>query len=118
MGMNQWMSKPFEYPNVPMDRGKVLSEKDLEELKGNWGRYLDKDDDGIPYRTIPGNKHMASSYFTRGTGHDDYARYTEDAPVFPRNMERLKKKYESAKQYLPKPVLYETKGAKIGIIAY
>jgi 2-oxoglutarate ferredoxin oxidoreductase subunit alpha len=118
MGMNQWASKPFAYPNTPMDRGKVLWEKDLEEIKGNWGRYLDKDNDGIPYRTIPGNKHMASSYFTRGTGHDEYARYTEDATVFHRNMERLKKKYESAKQYLPKPVLYETNGAKIGIIAY
>ncbi|HXD10413.1 MAG TPA: 2-oxoacid:acceptor oxidoreductase family protein, partial [Anaerolineales bacterium] len=55
MGMNQWMSKPFEYPRTSMDRGKVLNENDLEELKGNWGRYLDKDGDGIPYRTLPGN---------------------------------------------------------------
>jgi 2-oxoglutarate ferredoxin oxidoreductase subunit alpha len=118
IGMNQWMSKPFEYPNAPMDRGKVLWEKDLEELKGNWGRYLDKDGDGIPYRTIPGNKHPLSSYFLRGTGHDEQARYTEDNLVFHRNMERLKKKFETAKQYLPKPILHETKGAKIGIIAY
>jgi len=118
MGMNQWMSKPFEYPKTPMDRGKVLWEKDLEELKGNWARYLDKDGDGIPYRTIPGNKHPLSSYFLRGTGHDEQARYTEDHIVFQRNMERLKKKYESAKEYLPKPVVHETNGAKIGIIAY
>ncbi len=118
MGMNQWMSKPFEYPKTPMDRGKVLWEKDLEEIKGNWGRYLDKDSDGIPYRTLPGNKHPMSAYFTRGTGHDEYAKYTEDSATFHRNMERLKKKYESAKQYLPKPVMHETKGAKIGIIAY
>jgi len=118
MGMNQWMSKPFRYPDTPMDRGKVLWEKDLEELKGNWGRYLDKDGDGIPYRTIPGNKHLLSSYFLRGTGHDEQARYTEDSVVFHRNMERLKKKFESARQYLPKPVLHETKGARIGIIAY
>jgi 2-oxoglutarate/2-oxoacid ferredoxin oxidoreductase subunit alpha len=118
MGMNQWMSKPFEYPDRPMDRGKVLWEKDLEELKGNWGRYLDKDGDGIPYRTVPGNKHPASSYFTRGTGHDEYARYTEDSSVFLHNMERLKTKFESAKQYLPKPVTYMTEGAQIGIIAY
>ena len=118
MGMNQWMSKPFAYPKTPMDRGKVLWEKDLEEIKGNWGRYLDKDGDGIPYRTLPGNKHSMSAYFTRGTGHDEYAKYTEDSATFLRNMERLKMKYVSAKQYLPKPVLHETKGAKIGIIAY
>jgi 2-oxoglutarate ferredoxin oxidoreductase subunit alpha len=118
MGMNQWMCKPFEYPNTPMDRGKVLWEEELEELKGNWGRYLDKDGDAIPYRTIPGNKHPMSAYFTRGTGHDEYAKYTEDSGAFMRNMDRLKRKYETAKQYLPKPVLHETKGAKIGIIAY
>ncbi|MCC6299393.1 MAG: 2-oxoacid:acceptor oxidoreductase subunit alpha [Anaerolineales bacterium] len=118
MGMNQWMSKPFEYPNKPMDRGKVLWEKDLEELKGNWGRYLDKETDGIPYRTVPGNKHPMSAYFTRGTGHDEYAKYTEDSNTFLRNMERLKKKYETAKRYLPKPIVHETKDARIGIIAY
>jgi 2-oxoglutarate ferredoxin oxidoreductase subunit alpha len=118
MGMNQWMSKPFEYPNTPMDRGKVLWEKDLEELKGNWGRYLDKDGDGIPYRTVPGNKNPVSAYFARGTGHDEYARYTEDAPTFQRNMERLKRKFESAKKFLPAPVTHITAGAKTGIIAY
>ena len=80
IGMNQWMSKPFEYPDTPMNRGKVLWEKDLEALKGNWARYLDKDNDGVPYRTVPGNKHPASAYFTRGTGHDEQARYTEEAP--------------------------------------
>ena len=118
MGMNQWASKPFEYPKTPMDRGKILWEKDLEEIKGNWGRYLDKDGDAIPYRTVPGNKHMASAYFTRGTGHDEYARYTEDSTMFHRNMERLKKKYETAKQYMPIPVLHESEGATAGIIAY
>jgi 2-oxoglutarate/2-oxoacid ferredoxin oxidoreductase subunit alpha len=118
IGMNQWMSKPFQYPDAPMDRGKVLWEKDLEELKGNWGRYLDKDGDGIPYRTIPGNKHPTSAYFTRGTGHDEYARYTEDSEVYMRNMERLKKKFENAKNFMPKPVLRETTGAQIGIIAF
>lgn len=118
MGMNQWMSKPFEYPQTPMDRGKVIREEDLEELKGNWGRYLDKDGDGIPYRTLPGNKHPMSSYFTRGTGHDEHARYSEDAGVFHRNMMRLKKKFVTAKQYMPKPVIYTTPGAKVAIIAY
>jgi 2-oxoglutarate ferredoxin oxidoreductase subunit alpha len=118
MGTNQWISKPFEYPDEPMDRGKVLTEKDIEELAGNWGRYLDKDGDGIGSRTFPGNKHPLSSYFTRGTGHDEYAKYSEEADVYFRNMERLKKKQETAKQYVPAPVLHTVKGSTIGIIAY
>ncbi|MEO8355338.1 MAG: 2-oxoacid:acceptor oxidoreductase subunit alpha [Chloroflexota bacterium] len=118
MGMNQWISKPFEYPNTPMDRGKVIWEKDLEELKGNWGRYLDKDQDGITYRTVPGNKHPMSSYFARGTGHDENARYSEDSSVWLRNMDRLKKKFETASQYVPAPVLHTTPAATIGIIGF
>lgn len=118
MGMNQWMSKPFQYPDTPMDRGKILTEKELEELKGNWGRYLDKDGDGIPYRTLPGNKHPMSAYFTRGTGHDENARYSEDADVYLRNMERLKMKFQTAKKYVPAPVLHENKKATVGILAY
>ncbi|GJQ52314.1 MAG: pyruvate ferredoxin oxidoreductase [Anaerolineaceae bacterium] len=118
IGMNQWMSRPFEYPKTPMDRGKVLWEKDLEELKGNWGRYLDKDGDAIAYRTLPGNKYPLSSYFTRGTGHDEHAKYTEDSTMFVRNMDRLKRKYETIKKYLPKPILHATKGAEVGILAY
>lgn len=118
MGMNQWMSKPFQYPDTPMDRGKILWDKDIEELKGNWGRYLDKDGDGIPYRTVPGNRHPMSAYFTRGTGHDEYAKYTEDSNAWLRNMDRLKKKHETARQYVPAPVLHTTKGATIGIISF
>ncbi len=118
MGMNQWMSKPFEYPNTPMDRGKILLEKDIEELKGNWGRYFDKDGDGIGYRTFPGNKHPLSSYFTRGTGHDEYAKYSEEADVYLKNMDRLKRKNETAKKYVPAPVLRTMKGATAGILAY
>ena len=118
MGMNQWISKPFQYPETPMDRGKILLEKDLEELKGNWGRYLDKDGDGIGHRTFPGNKHPLSSYFTRGTGHDEYARYSEEAPVFERVLARLKKKHETAKKYVPAPIVRETRGAEVGILAF
>ena len=118
MGMNQWMSKPFQYPNTPMDRGKVLWEKDLEEIKGNWGRYLDKDGDGIAYRTVPGNKSPLSAYFTRGTGHDEYAKYSEEAPVWLKNMDRLKKKHETAKKYIPAPILHKMSGATVGIIAF
>lgn len=118
MGMNQWMCKPFQYPDHPMDRGKILWEKDLDELKGGWGRYMDKDGDGIAYRTVPGNRHPMSSYFTRGTGHDENARYSEEAPIWVQNMDRLKKKFETARKYVPAPVIYKTQGATIGIIAY
>jgi 2-oxoglutarate ferredoxin oxidoreductase subunit alpha len=118
IGMNQWMSKPFEYPDKPFDRGKVLWEKDLEELKGNWARYVDKDGDGITYRTLPGNKHPLSAYFLRGTGHDENARYTEDAEVWHRMMDRLKKKYHTAKRYVPAPILYKANNTPIGIISY
>jgi 2-oxoglutarate ferredoxin oxidoreductase subunit alpha len=118
LGMNQWMTEPFEYPNTPMDRGKVLWEADLEKLNGIWARYKDVDGDGIPYRTIPGNKHPAAAYFTRGTGHDENARYTEDAEPWEANMARLKKKYATARTLVPKPVIQKTKGATIGIITY
>ena len=118
IGMNQWMSRPFLYPESPMDRGKVLWEKDLEEIKGKWGRYLDVDGDGIPYRTIPGNKHPASAYFTRGTGHDEHARYTEDSSVYIKNMDRLRKKHYNAKKFMPVPVAYTMNGATAGILAY
>ncbi len=118
MGMNQWMCKPFQYPDRPMDRGKILWEKDLDELKSGWGRYMDKDGDGIPYRTVPGNRHPMSSYFTRGTGHDENARYSEEAPIWVQNMDRLKKKFETARKYVPAPVIYKTQGAAIGVIAY
>jgi 2-oxoglutarate/2-oxoacid ferredoxin oxidoreductase subunit alpha len=101
-----------------MDRGKVLTEKELEELKGNWGRYLDKDGDGIGYRTFPGNKHTASAYLTRGTGHDEYAKYTEESSVYTANMDRLKKKQETAKRYVPAPAIHKIKGATVGIVAY
>ena len=118
MGMNQWMSKPFQYPDTPMQRGKVLWDKDIEELKGNWGRYLDKDGDAIPYRTVPGNRNPMSSWFARGTGHDEQARYSEDSAVWLRNMDRLKRKYQTARQYVPAPVKYTRPGATVGIIGF
>jgi len=117
-GMNQWMTEPFKYPDVPMDRGKILWEKDLEGLKEQWGRYQDKDNDGIPYRTLPGNRNPNAAYFTRGTGHDSSAKYTEDSATWETNMLRIKKKYETIKEYLPKPVLEAAEGAQAGIIAF
>ncbi|MEW6093537.1 MAG: 2-oxoacid:acceptor oxidoreductase subunit alpha [Chloroflexota bacterium] len=118
LGMNQWMTKPFEYPDVPIDRGKVLWEADLEKMNGIWARYKDVDGDGIPYRTIPGNEHPASAWFGRGTGHDENARYSEDSRTWESNMARLKKKYETARALVPPPVLEEAGNAKIGIVAY
>jgi len=118
LGMNQWMTKPFNYPDTPMDRGKVLWEKDLEKLKGVWGRYKDADGDGITFRTVPGNQNPSAAWFGRGTGHDEEARYTEDADKWEANMLRLKKKYETARNLVPKPVIKNVKDAEIAIIAF
>ena len=118
LGMNQWMTEPFEYPDTSMDRGKVLWEEDLEKIKGDWGRYRDVDGDGIPYRTLPGNKHPASAYFMRGTGHTENARYSENSDIWMNMMNRIKKKYHNAAKFIPKPVIEKTKDATIGIIAY
>ncbi len=116
LGMNQWMTEPFKYPDTPMDRGKVLWEEDLERLKGQWARYKDVDGDGIPYRTLPGNRHPSSGYFTRGTGHNEYAAYSESSEDWVRNMARLKKKYEGARELLPKPVVHKMEEAQAGIL--
>lgn len=118
IGMNQWMSEPFKYPDQPMDRGKVLWEEDLEKLSGKWGRYKDVDGDGIPYRTIPGNRHPASSWFARGTGHDENAVYSEDGGDYEQNMVRLSKKFDTARGLVPKPVIDNMDDANIGIIAF
>ena len=122
LGMNQWMAPAFQYPDQPMDRGKILWEEDLEKMLektgGHWGRYLDVDDDGIPYRTLVGNRHPNSAYFARGTGHDEMARYTEDPVEWEKMLARLAKKFETAKEFLPKPVLHTIEGARAGIIAF
>jgi len=118
LGMNQWMTRPFEYPDEPIDRGKVLWEEDLERMNGRWGRYLDADGDGIPYRTVPGNKHPAAAYFARGTGHNEFARYSEDDKDYERNMLRLKKKYDTARDLVPKPFVETMEGANLGILAF
>jgi 2-oxoglutarate ferredoxin oxidoreductase subunit alpha len=122
LGMNQWMTKRFEYPSTPLDRGKILWENDLQKLlderKGDWGRFLDIDGDGIPYRTVPGNQHLKSAYFNRGTGHDEYAKYNEDPEVWERVMKRIAKKFETAKKFIPKPAISHMESAKIGIIAF
>lgn len=118
LGMNLWMSEPFAYPTKPMDRGKVLTADDLTRLKGDWGRYRDVDGDGIPYRTLPGTKHAAAGYFTRGSGHNANAGYSERPGDYVANMDRLSRKYETAKQYVPKPEVRRQSGAKVGVIAF
>jgi 2-oxoglutarate ferredoxin oxidoreductase subunit alpha len=118
LGMNLWMTPEFKYPEKPFDRGKVLSKEDLERLGGEWGRYLDADGDGVTYRTLPGTDHPAAGYFTRGSGHDEHARYTERADAYASNMDRLNRKFETARKALPAPVIDEVASSPVGVIAY
>ena len=117
LGMNNWMSDPFDYPERPLDRGKVLREEDLDRL-GSFARYKDVDGDGIPYRTLPGTDHPLAAYFTRGSGHNEEARYSERPEDYERLMARLAKKYETAKMLVPEPIVQYRNGAQVGIIAY
>ena len=117
LGMNNWMSEPFQYPTAPIKRGKVLSKEDLERL-GGFNRYKDVDGDGIGYRTLPGMDHPAAAYFARGSGHNEKAQYSERPDDFERNMERLNKKFETARSFVPRPEVVTTGKANIGIIAY
>jgi 2-oxoglutarate ferredoxin oxidoreductase subunit alpha len=116
LGMNLWMADPLEYPETPIQRGKVLDEKALAELE-DWGRYKDVDGDGVPYRTLPGTPGGKGAYFTRGSGHDEYARYTESDEVYAANMERLARKIDGAAARLPQPV-EDGAGHPVGLIAY
>lgn len=118
LGMNLWMTKPLKYPERPFNRGKVLTAEDLEKLQGDWGRYRDVDGDGVPYRTLPGTDHPAAGYFTRGSGHDADARYTESAEAYAGNMDRLARKFESARGAMPGPVVDAGSGSQVGLIAY
>ena len=117
LGMNYWITEKVEYPTAGFDRGKVLHADDVEQLK-NFGRYKDVDGDGIPYRTLPGNTDPRASYFTRGSGHDENAGYTESHEVYQRNLDRVKRKIDGSRAWLPAPEVDRVDGAKIGIIAY
>lgn len=116
LGMNQWMSPPFEYPTEGLKRGKVLSAEQLDELTERWGRYKDVDGDGIPYRTLPGNPNPKSAYFTRGSGHNAFAAYTERSDDYENNMARLNHKFETARTMVPKPLVDERDGAKVAFL--
>ncbi len=116
LGMNSWMTKPLPYPEKPFDRGKVLSAADLAKI-GSWGRYRDVDGDGIPYRTLPGTDHANAGFFTRGTGHDEQARYSEDPQTWQGGLDRLVRKHQTARKVLPQPIA-EEHGSRAGILAY
>ena len=115
LGMNTWMSPKFKYPAKPMDRGKVLDEETLEQI-GRFGRYRDVDGDGIPYRSVPGNSMPA--YFCRGSGHNEWGQYSERADDYQQNVDRLTRKFETARNWMPAPVVEINRKARVGIIAY
>jgi 2-oxoglutarate/2-oxoacid ferredoxin oxidoreductase subunit alpha len=117
LGMNNWMSDPFPYPEKPIDRGKVLTKEDLDKL-GGFGRYKDVDGDGIPYRTLPGTEHPKAAYFTRGSGHNEQANYSERPEDYENNMLRLSRKLDTARTVLPAPVLHGSGKSDIGILAF
>ena len=117
LGMNNWMSDPFEYPSTPLDRGKVLTAEDLDRL-GGFARYRDVDGDGIGWRTLPGTQHPKAAYFTRGSGHNDAAGYTEKPDEYVAVMDRLARKFENARKLVPGPVTVRDGSSKIGFLAY
>ena len=115
LGMNTWMSKAFEYPKKPLDRGKVLDQEILDRI-GRFGRYRDVDGDGIPYRSIPGDDMPA--FFCRGSGHNEWAQYSERPDDYKDNVDRLARKFETARKWLPEPKVEINRKASIGIVAY
>ena len=119
IGMNDWTCPEFEWDDAKeFDRGKVLSKDDLENME-SWGRYLDVDGDGIPFRTLPGTHPEKGAYFARGSSHDEYARYVEDGEVNARNLKRILKKFKGAHKFLPKPVFkQDTNASSMGLIYF
>ncbi len=117
LGMNNWMSEPFAYPDKPLDRGKVLTKEDLDKL-GSFARYRDVDGDGIGWRTLPGTMHPKAAYFTRGSGHNDAAGYTEKPDEYQAVMERLLRKFENARKLVPAPVVVKDGTSRVGVLAF
>jgi len=117
LGMNNWMSDPFPYPEKPIERGKVLAKADLDKL-GTFSRYKDVDGDGVGYRTLPGTQHPAAAYFTRGSGHNANANYSEKPEDYEKNMERLQRKFDHARSIVPQPIIETVPNAEIGIIGF
>jgi 2-oxoglutarate ferredoxin oxidoreductase subunit alpha len=117
LGMNNWMSEPFQYPDTPINRGKILSKEDLDRL-GGFARYKDIDGDGIGYRTLPGTEHPGAAWFARGSGHNEKSQYSERPDDYVHNLDRLNRKFEHARTRVPRPEVYRDDGNEVGIIAY
>lgn len=117
LGMNSWMADPFDYPTKPIHRGKVLTAADLGRLNG-FARYKDVDGDGVGYRTLPGTNHLNAAYFTRGSGHNEKAQYTEREDDYVHNMDRLAHKFETLRSRVPRPSVETRSGARVGLIAF
>ncbi|MCP5116780.1 MAG: 2-oxoacid:acceptor oxidoreductase subunit alpha, partial [bacterium] len=117
LGMNQWMADPFEYPAEPIHRGKVLSAGDLEKL-GGFERYRDTDGDGVGYRTLPGTNHPKAACFTRGSGHNEKAQYSERPIDYQNNVDRLARKFKTMRQHVPRPEVSIGENASIGVVCY
>jgi 2-oxoglutarate ferredoxin oxidoreductase subunit alpha len=117
LGMNNWMSDPFPYPTEPIGRGKVLSAADLARL-GGFARYKDVDGDGVGYRTLPGTDHPAAAYFTRGSGHNEKAQYSERPEDYVQNVDRLARTVENIRGRVPRPEMDLRPGASAGVICY
>ena len=117
LGMNNWMSEPFQYPEKPQQRGKVLSAEDVERL-GGFARYKDVDGDGVGYRTLPGTDHPNAAWFARGSGHNEKAQYSERPDDYANNMDRLARKFDTARTLVPKPEIVLNQGNEVGLIAY
>jgi 2-oxoglutarate/2-oxoacid ferredoxin oxidoreductase subunit alpha len=115
LGMNTWMARPFAYPDRPIDRGKVLDQAALDRM-GEWYRYEDVDKDGITWRTLPASG--MPSYFTRGSGHNARGQYSERPDDYVNNLDRLNRKFDTAKGMVPGPVIEHAAGAEVGIVAY
>ncbi len=117
LGMNNWMSEPFQYPEKLQNRGKVLTAEDLDRL-GGFARYKDVDGDAVGYRTLPGTNHPGAAWFARGSGHNDKSQYSERPDDYANNMDRLAKKFETARTLVPRPEIVRNDGNEVGIIAY
>jgi 2-oxoglutarate ferredoxin oxidoreductase subunit alpha len=119
IGMNDWMTEPFAWDDSHQhDRGKVLDAAGLDAAK-DWGRYRDVDGDGIPYRTLPGTHPTKGAFFTRGTSHDPYARYTEDGRINAENMLRIERKFRTAAALVPKPeILTRDPRSRVGVVYF
>ncbi|HEX7929194.1 MAG TPA: 2-oxoacid:acceptor oxidoreductase subunit alpha, partial [bacterium] len=118
LGMNLSNSNPLVMPDRPLDRGKLVDADQVTKQGNKFRRYFDQDGDGIPQRSIPGNQNPAAAYFARGSGHDSDGRYSESNEVYKATLDRLRRKYETARKFVPAPVVSNGTGSKAGLISF